>query len=280
MNKKEKEFTLKLRLMKLLLSCLDWGVNTKWVDNQDKTIQKKLKVQYTFDPRRIRSCIDLIEDTEEAIISFSKYGIEKFSFSLNEDFGGKYLRLYGILNAIQQQRLAIIELYEVLKIPNKTLIKQELDNLKIIEIRNVVGAHTINFNDYDPPKSNAIKTNFFRITQMNITNKADNIIAIDGFQNIRKYNLYQDVLAFNRATERILYEGIFEYIERIFKNVESQKLKLLKHYNIKEFKNHNYEVLYKNDKLEKKQLRKKQKKIKEEMIKELGGERREKLKEN
>jgi len=189
MRRLRKEYTLKIRLMKLLLSCLQWGAHVKWSENQESAIQKKLKVQHPFDAKRIRSCIDLIEDTEEAIISFSKYGIEKYSSRFNSDFGGKYLRLYGILNAVQQQKLAIIELYEVLKISNKTQIKRSLDNLKIIEIRNVVGAHTINLNDIGSHKSNEIKTNFFRITQMMLTNKADNIDAVDGFNNIRNYNL-------------------------------------------------------------------------------------------
>lgn len=267
-----KEYTLKKRLMNLLLFCLDWGSSVRRNENYEINIQRKLKVQYNFDPRRIRSCIDLIEDTEEAILSFSKYGIEKFSFKKNSDFGEKYLRLYGILNAIQQQRLAIIELYETLRLSTKKAIKKEMGSLKIVEIRNIVGAHTINLVDNGSHKSNEIKTNFFRITQANLTNKAEDIVAVDGFQNIHKFNIYESCLEYNRVSEKILYDGIINYANRIFKNAENRKIELLNHYNLQSFWNYNYETLYENDKLLQKSLKSRFYKINKEMTNELGAD--------
>ncbi len=141
------KYSTKMKLAKVLLTFLDWGCTTKWSDKSELEIQKRLKVQHTFDPFRIRSCIDLIEDTEDAILSFSKYGLQKYNENNNCDHSEMYLRLYGILSAIQQQKLAIIELYDVLKLKNKKKIIKRLNKLQVIEIRNVIGAHTVNLKD-------------------------------------------------------------------------------------------------------------------------------------
>ena len=265
-----KEYTVKFRLMKFLLSCLSYGSNVKCDENYINAVSKKLKVQYPFDAKRIRSCIDLIEDTELAIISFSKYGLEKFSPRMNSNEGDKYLRLYGILNAVQQQKLAIFELIEVLKISNKTKLKHLLNDLKIVEIRNVFGAHTINLNDIGPHKSNEIKTNFFRITRIMLTDKADNIHAVDGFGNVRIYNLYESCLEYNRVSEKILYDGIIEYADRILINIESKKQKLIKDLNLTFFNHHDYSALYQNEKLFKRYFKKSSNNINKEMVKEFG----------
>jgi len=245
-------YTNKEKLAKVLLACLNWGCSISGTSDIELKIQKRLKVQNSFDSWRIRSCIDLIEDTEHAIISFSKYGLQKFTTTSTDDFGEKYIRLYGILNAIQQQKFAIIELLETVKFNKFREAKETLNNLKILEIRNVVGAHTINLLDSGEYKPDYFKTNFFRITQCKLTPKSEDLDAVDGFGNIRNYNLYRSILEYNQSSEKILYDGVLDYISRIFKNSQNLKTEILKHYEIETLIPFNYIQIYLNDVNEKK----------------------------
>jgi hypothetical protein len=91
-----------------LLSCLDWGCHAKSNFDIEENIRKRLKFQYKFDTIRFRSCIDLIEDTEDAICYFSKYGLQKYNPKIDREIGELYLKLYGILNAIYLQIYCIV----------------------------------------------------------------------------------------------------------------------------------------------------------------------------
>jgi len=236
----------------LLLSCMNWGCSnvhgTK--EEVEVKIKKKLKFQHECDILRFRSCIDLIEDTECAITYFSTFGLEKFTKKkIGKNFGEMYLKLYGILNAIYLQLNAIIEIYEICKIPNKKNVVNEFRSHDIFELRNIMGAHTSNFED----KSDYMPINFshnsFRITQMQLDAKGNNLHAVDSFGNIREYNLYEIVMSYNTLSEKILYNGCLEYMNRIFCNSISKKTELLTHFELTKFKNYNYRKLYKNDKL-------------------------------
>ncbi len=264
MNGDFKNCSTKEKIAKVLLSCLNWGCAVKWSPNMETKIQKRLKVQFPFDSLRIRSCIDLIEDTEYAILSFSEYGLEKFSTIPNKNLREIYIRLYGILNAVQQQKLAIIELFKTLKLSNKSQITEILSNLKVMEIRNVAGAHTINLKDSDSNLPENFNTNFFRIIQCELDSKAENICAADGFGNLRKYNLYESILEYNSVSENILYNGTIEYMNKIFKNCPNKKDELLKHYEIENFTTYDYRNLYKNDKLQKRHWNRINKKLEKE----------------
>ncbi len=279
MNGDFKNYTNKERLAKVLLSCLTWASSIDWSSNIEDKVKKRLKVPYPFDSWRLRSCIDLLEDTEYAILSFSRFGLEKFSARPSRDFGGIYLRLYGILNAVQQQKLTIIEIFETLKLSGKNKIKNQLDSLKIVEIRNVVGAHTINLNDNGDYLPNDFKRNFFRITQNKITPKATGLHAVDGFGNIREYNLYDSIIEYNRVSESILYNGVTEYLNKIFKHNDKLKSDILNHYEIDFFKPHDYYSLYENETKSRKHRAKLNKEIQKEFEKhyELSDEEIEKM---
>lgn len=262
MRKDFDHLTNKEKTTYLLLSCLGWGSNVKWGDDIEKRIQKKMKLENDFDPLRIRSCLDLIQDTESAIVSFSKFGLQKFSTKYFGD-GEMYLKLYGILNAVYLQLYAIIELYEVLKLKYKKQVSNELRGLDIFEIRNIVGSHTINYKVDKETLSNKTNKNFFRITQINITPKCENLNAVDGFGNIKEYNLYQSIIEYNRVSERILYDGTLSYMKSIIKS-ERKISEITNHYEISEFKPYNYEALYQNDKLRKKYMARIHREIKKE----------------
>lgn len=243
--------TTKEKCALLLLSCLNWGCSNIRCSNDETKlkIKKKLKFQHECDILRFRSCIDLIEDTESAITYFSTFGLERFNKRICNNLGEMYIKLYGILNAIYLQLSAIIEIYEICKIPNKNEIETKFRSHMIFELRNIMGAHTSNFED----KSDYMPLNFshnsFRITQIKLNAKGNNLHAVDSFGNIRKFDLYELVMSYNMLSEEVLYYGCDEYISRLFRNSISKKAELLTHFELTKFENYSYEKLYKNDKL-------------------------------
>lgn len=243
--------TTKEKCAMLLLSSMNWGCSNIHGTNEEINIKikKKLKFQHECDILRFRSCIDLIEDTESAITHFSTFGLEKFNKRIGKNFGEMYIKLYGILNAIYLQLNAIIEIYEICKIPNKKDIVSKFRNHRIFELRNIMGAHTSNFED----KSDYMPLNFshnsFRITQMQLNAKGNNLHAVDSFGNIKEFDLYELVMSYNMLSEKVLYDGCDEYMDRLFRNSISKKTELFTHYELTKFENYDYQKLYKNDKL-------------------------------
>jgi len=251
MGKTFNKSTTKEKCAMLLLSCMNWGCSNVHGTNEEieLKIKKKLKFQYECDILRFRSCIDLIEDTENSITYFSTFGLEKFNKRIGKNFGEIYIKLYGILNAIYLQLNAIIEIYEICKIPNKKDIISKFRKHKIFELRNIMGAHTSDFednSDYMPPNFNR---NSFRITQMQLNAKGNNLHAVDSFGNIKEFDLYELVMSYNVLSEKILYDGCSEYMDRIFSTSIIKKTELLTHYELTKFENYNYSELYENDKL-------------------------------
>lgn len=175
---------------------------------------------------------------------------------MGKNLGEIYLKLYGILNAVYLQINTIIELHEICKIPNKKNIINQFRSHEIFELRNIMGAHTSNFedkSDYMPPNFNR---NSFRITQMQLNAKGNNLHAVDSFKNIKEFDLYELVMDYNILSEKILYDACNEYMGRIFGNSLSKKKELLEHYELTNFKDYNYRKLYQNDKLFDKYLKK------------------------
>ncbi len=256
MQNKEKRFdhlTLKEKLCNILLHCLMYGADVKHDEKFEERIRKKMKLEYIFDPTRIRSCLDLIQDTESAIEEFAKYGLQKFEFGKTNGSGEMYLRLYGILNAVYLQMQAITELFEVLKSPGKNEAKKEFKGLKIYEIRNIAGSHTINYLDNENISPEGFKKNFFRLTHVSVTAKSEEMYAVDGFHNIRDLNLYKSFIEYNEVSERLLFHCTMDYFNRLIKSDKSKK-ETLKHYEIEQFISTNYRKMYKNESLYKKEL--------------------------
>jgi hypothetical protein len=208
--------TNKKQICVTLLQCLQYGAPTS--DDYDEMLMlKKYKFQNSSDDIRVRSSIDLVEDTEDAITNFCQYQL--CSNRANPPLGERYLRLYGILNAVYLQVQSIIQLAEVLKYPNKRKLMTQLSGLKIIEIRNIAGAHTVNFKTDKTSsfKSTNNELNFFRLTQSDL--KEDGrMTVIDMFHNYEKLNLLELVLEYNVVSETALANITAKYINTLCKN--------------------------------------------------------------
>ena len=118
-------------------------LNYKEGDDFYSHVQKVVKLNRKDDWDIILASEDLIEDTNEAIAHFLQFGLTGLT---KLDFiGEKYLRLYGILNAIYLQQSAVLNMYKLFNCPNPNSIKLEFDNLEITQLRHKLGAHSVNY---------------------------------------------------------------------------------------------------------------------------------------
>lgn len=216
--------TNKLKLMNLWLMLLQYGIPKSNYDLNDIKIKSKLQGIYDF--KKIRSCIDLIEDTEEAIIEFFIYQLN--TISVSSRLGEKYLRLYGILNAIYLQKQGVIELAELVKCPDKKSMEEKFKNLNVMDLRHTVGAHTVNYIPTALTKFQAKEgtKNSFRITQMDLRSNGSNITLVDAFGQYENINLKKEVIEYTVEAENILIDVTEKYINTLFKNVQSKKEEL------------------------------------------------------
>jgi hypothetical protein len=214
--------TCKLKLMRVWLLLLQKGI-PKGSNYGLEEIRIKSKLEGKYDFKKLRSCVDLIEDTEEAIIEFYIYRLS--TDSKRARLGERYLRLYGILNTVYLQMQAIIELSELVKYPNKKNIQQSFKNLKITELRHIVGAHTIN---YVPSSSTKFQVkegtkNSFRITQMDLKADGSNVTLVDVFGGYEEVDLFDEVLKYLTNSQVILIQITEKYINTLFKENKHTK---------------------------------------------------------
>ena len=234
---------------KLLLGILRWGTSIPEQADYEKKVQKRLKVLNEYDSYKIRSCVDLIEDTEFAIRNFCEYGLEKFTPNGNygRDLCEMYLKLYGVLNAVYLQAHSIIELLETMNTVHKNEKRKLLKTHKILELRNIAGAHTINFedkSDYMPANN---RKNFFRIVQSMLTPKGENILAVSVFEKSRKFNLYELILDYNRIAEKLFFESVSDYYKLVLPHGNKTLDSWILEFKLLEFEHYDYKSLYKND---------------------------------
>jgi hypothetical protein len=131
-----------------LVTFKNWG--------SDQNVKDTLKLNKAEDWSFICTALDVIGDTTLAISNFLEFGLE--GHTDGNDFGEKYLRLYGVLNASYLQQFAVFSLYKRCNLEKLDDVKQELSNLKIYELRNKLGAHSTDYkNKQDNKKQDLIE---------------------------------------------------------------------------------------------------------------------------
>lgn len=176
------EVAYKEQLIRLLLFPLEIaGIENQDSKNFDEDYRKRLKFQFITDWKRYRACVDLIEDTECAIDNFFQYQLGDLSRE-NRSLGEKYLRLYGILNAVYLQMSGFVELMKLINYPYHKDISRLFEQSDIYKLRNIAGAHTVDYafdKDFDKLKSTGRKKTSFRIMQSDLEETGSKITTID-----------------------------------------------------------------------------------------------------
>lgn len=140
----------------------------KSVGEFHEKLNKKFKLQSNLSHEIIESCYWTLEDTEEAIQNFIKFGIQGPT-RIDDNLGENYLRFYGILNTLNIQKSIIISLYEIFKVPNKNISIQEFKSSPIIELRNKLASHNVDYRGFNN------EFDFYRIARFSIRDKSDKV---------------------------------------------------------------------------------------------------------
>lgn len=108
-------------------------------------IQSSLKLTKPEDWGFICSSMDIINDSLLGIEHFCKYGVD--GPTKYDDFGEKYIRLYGVLNATYIQQQALLNLHRIANVPNIRELEGRVAALKVREARNKLGAHSVDYSN-------------------------------------------------------------------------------------------------------------------------------------
>lgn len=179
-------------------------------ENYETEIVKKFKFQNYKDINLLRSCIDILEDTQYAINETFNNGIETNSNYIGE----KYLRLYGVLNAYFQQMHSLFNLIKLFNSTTQTETKKRFRNFGIIELRNKIASHTTNYiDDYNDNKN----LDFFRLTQTTLTKWSKGLIIVSYKSKFKEIDLINLMNEFTEALEKELNKICEESINSIFR---------------------------------------------------------------
>jgi len=167
----------------------------------------------------------VFEDTELAKNDFNEFGLQ--GPSRHSNIGEKYLRLYGILNGLYQQSLAIKNLIELFKLENKSLIIQRIKESKCIELRNKIAAHPSNYSTGIHER----KFDVYEISRPDLNN--DKITLLKNQEDFEKYDLSELIINFNSLIQELFSLILAKFIKKKFNDqgkyfIEFQKLEKLR----------------------------------------------------
>ena len=110
-------------------------------------VKKSLGLNKESDWSFICSSMDIINDSLLGIENFIRFGMggpTKYN-----DSGEKYIRLYGVLNATYIQQQALLNLHQISNTPNLAEAKNKINSLHIRDVRNKLGAHSVDYENKD-----------------------------------------------------------------------------------------------------------------------------------
>lgn len=178
----------------------------------DQAVSKKFGLDKQFNHFIIRSCIDLLEDTEYAINDFEKFGLD--GPTKYENLGERYLRLYGFLNAVNSQKSIVATLHEIFKLPEtKKEFAVRLKNLKIIDTRHMIASHSVDYADRNG-------RDFFRVSMTTVRNKGENI-HIHSKDKFIQVDLIKELNQFRTA----LHSELLKIVKHLLKRFTDPKSK-------------------------------------------------------
>jgi hypothetical protein len=177
---------------------------------------KLLKFSNINDWYVLCSLMDVLGDTELAKENYIRYDLTGPTKIL--DYGEQYLRLYGILNAVYLQKSAIVSFIELVKLDGKKEIVKKIDGLKLLELRHILGAHTVNFLD-----NGIINPHQFQRRMLT----ENTIKTLDSKGNFKDYNLKELLKEYNSLAEDLLIQATEKFINTVLKNGGKKKEKYI-----------------------------------------------------
>jgi len=175
-------------------------------------VQKYFCLENKFGWNIMLNSYYVINDTELAKTSFNKFGLQ--GPSRYTDIGERYLRLYGLLNSIYQQKIAVVNLIEIFKLPNPKELTENLKQSVVILLRNKIASHPSN---YSIIKENSEhKFDVYEIVRADL--QSDKITLLRNQNDFEYYDLPKSIKAFDNILEEILDKITSKIIKKIFNN--------------------------------------------------------------
>lgn len=225
-KKDSKEIVYKEQVTHLLLLLLEIADHdTKYSKDFEEDYRKRLKFQKQTDWKRFRACIDLLDDTDYAIVNCFEYQLGDLKTKKN-DIGEIYLRLYGVLNAVYLQMNAYSTLSNLLNYPNRELLQKEFERLDIYKLRGIAGAHTVDYlYDKETLEANGLKykTTSFRIVQMYLERTGSKIVALDENGISYEFNLLEILIQYENIARQLLVRLIEHSIKTLVYEKETKQ---------------------------------------------------------
>lgn len=175
-------------------------------------VKKKYGFEKEFGWNIMLNSFYVIDDTELAKKSFKKFDLQ--GPSRHQDIGERYLRLYGFLNSIYQQKLAISNLMEVFKLSKQKEFLIRLNENELLILRNKIGAHSSNYNLIKEDSEH--KFDVYEISRNDL--QMDRLKLLRNQHHVEYYNLTNAINQFDRLMEDILCELTGKVIKKIYKN--------------------------------------------------------------
>jgi hypothetical protein len=154
----------------------------------------------------------IIDDTELAKKSFKQFDLQ--GPARHQDIGERYLRLYGFLNSIYQQKLAVDNLMEVFKLSKQKEFLKKLSENELLILRNKIGAHPSNYKHVK--KDSEHKFDVYEISRLDL--QIDRIRLRRNQNHFEDYDLNKAIEDFDKLIEEILCELIGKIIKKIYNN--------------------------------------------------------------
>ncbi|WP_375558655.1 hypothetical protein ACE193_12955 [Bernardetia sp. OM2101] len=214
----KEEIIYKERLTSLFLNLLELAnYDVEFSDKYEKEYQKRLKFQKLTDWKKFRASVDLLDDTEYALISFFTYQLGDKS-NTDNNVGEIQLRLYGILNAVYLQIGAYKQLCNLMNYPKAKEAIRDLEQLDIYKLRNIAGSHTVDYMyDKDTIKNNpnVTKTTSFRIVQCHLEKTGSKVVALDENNLSYEFNVLECLTIYEKFATELLIDLLNHSIKKL-----------------------------------------------------------------
>jgi|GEM_PF-1093995 len=166
--------------------------------NKEPFIAKKFKMDPEYTTEGFLTAIYSLEDAELAVGDFLEYGVEGVT-KLKGNDGERYLRLYGVLNAVYMQYLTCRELIRMFKVQSLSEFEKDVDENRIIKLRNIAASHSVN---YKVGKTR----DYYKITRITLSGYCERLNVIGENDTDYEYNLLKEVKDFQCLVNKWLFK--------------------------------------------------------------------------
>ncbi|MCT4138476.1 hypothetical protein HZP64_14545 [Elizabethkingia anophelis] len=189
----------------------------RWDSEKCKTtfrddVKKFYGFEKSFGWNIILNSYYVLNDTELAKASFSKFGLQGPSRHI--DIGERYLRLYGLLNSIYQQKIAVDNLMEVFKFADSKKNSKKLSDCSLIFLRNKIASHPSNY--MNTKEDSEHKFDVYEISRPDL--QFDKITLLRNQNHFEFYNLKEAINEFDNIVIEVLQLITGKIIKKIFNN--------------------------------------------------------------